>query len=1548
MSDQHQRWDPHNDSPRPSADLEWRILTGPDESSALLHHRVTSPSRCLNIEEIRAEVSLGSAGDLGRLSADLFESLEKAQRKLSATGEPLSRDEVVEELEALGEDLAEKLVPNEIYRVFQEHWYAIESVHLVTEEVRIPWELTRLGPENEQDYLCHRFVTTRWLPIDYSASLDIRVRRILGLLAEEGSGEKQTLRNGAAELNALKIWANRDSASEIVLSNPASSEQTLCFLENTSWDLVHFAGHGDIDSKYFDRSTLIFNDGTISARQLKKKHLSRCKERRPLVFLNACRVGQGGRTLVGVGGWPDRWIGKGRCGALLCPQWAVSDQRASAFACRVYERLGAGETLARAVRETRRELMTDNPTDPTPLAYCLYAHTGTQVTLGSPKEGSTPIPFPLSENRLESSLLEELRALSDLAARDAAVVTYSDPSGREEGIFLDAHLYVERRVEGDIRKRLASSEHVSTLIEGQAGYGKTSLLMSLYRWFRETYPEREAWFLNAGRFNLLAGGGYVGISREDFLLAVKLCTETGNPPLLMIDTVDVQLHNSEHRDSFCSFLLTCIRQGARLVLTCRPVEGQHLPPLLRTRAPFKLRGYSDEELETAIKKHVARFYARSTIPAEQITAEAALIHHSAARGKPLKEVCAQPLTLRMLFELYAPDKIHELEINVCRLYSRFWEDRVVSDRRYGAADLDPARDVSRTASALGLLLLAEGRPEANRTLALRQLSRFAGLSEELKVLISRGVVRESSDGYIRFFHQTFFEHAAARGLVEWPAGSQALNWSFRVLKDCPGDAFLAPVVQEAMILGESCRREIRTPVISIAKEFAEDPNPFFFRMGFYVYAHIKEPSTGLRDAVHRRLFIKQKARDNITTVQKAWLDTAPNVESSRLDQVLEESGLLWELASWPTRQEIIRLLTRVAARRPRQVVSLVERWEVFDWVKESLGIYPVARELLGLATFLLDSFPSWGWEFLRNLYTAVLEGLGYRTIYHQPILRALAASPPLPDDGLGIADQFESLFPQLDLGESVGVRMAMDHSVLWVRQWRDEGLEASQLVAELLPAPDYLAGLPLFSRLSALSQLLERSDPEDLRETFAKLDQLQDPQILSYWLRYVIRPILASPGPGPSAARAGWVDLFEAANSNQDLATTSLLVSCFKDRSLPSDLLYELLSGIATRPEDWICAKCLQPVLGQALDAGVPAAEAAVRQWSDQFWDLSRESQGNLISALSYSGRGVEAFRLAIELKDRKRLTKVLEMETANAKFSLALSAEEKARLYNIIQSALDKGNRKLTERRSALLLWRQSVRVGIHELPNPQLVEEAATGAGDRRVAIAWLNLLRSIPAHVNPAQTITTLERIAASSSDLHVKEHARHSLVEIATSASDPGRWLETAVRVTVERPFSFNKKRLEWLSKSLNSLWNPQENGANGDSETAEKVLSVVDRVFEACMVGGIGKRPARDAGHTFGTLLHWAVRDAGREQVRRLVERCRTDRHELARVIIKAIYSQPDTTMWQMLDPLLEDAEVPEETQDLIRMHKHYSERFEGSDGYPELYELAKQCLKVPT
>ena len=186
----------------------------------------------------------------------------------------------------------------------------------------------------------------------------------LALVVPDDSG----LAFAAAERDYMLSLAN---AGRQVTRIPATFLDVQAALASGTYDTWHFSGHGAFRNEAMpDRSGMILQGGD----RLKPENLSgrtaNLGRPHPLVFLNACQIGQSGMALTGMGGWAIRFLKAGAAG-FLGAYWSVYDEPALNFAKSFYARLLAGDPVGKAAHEARLEIRATG--DPTWLAYTVFA-----------------------------------------------------------------------------------------------------------------------------------------------------------------------------------------------------------------------------------------------------------------------------------------------------------------------------------------------------------------------------------------------------------------------------------------------------------------------------------------------------------------------------------------------------------------------------------------------------------------------------------------------------------------------------------------------------------------------------------------------------------------------------------------------------------------------------------------------------------------------------------------------------------------------------------------------------------------------------------------------------------------------------------------------------------------------------------------------------------------------------------------------------------------------------------------------------------------------
>jgi len=274
---------------------------------------------------------------------------------------------VSRELEGWGVFLFENLFPPEAQELLWSLRGRIRTVFIQSAEPWVPWELCRLtgmenGRKTEGAFFCEAFEMTRWLP-GTGIKPALHLSR-LAVVVPASSG----LPYSAAELEFLLGLAGNGRQVERI---PARYLDLFKAFSAGSYDGWHFSGHGAARGKDPNQAEMILDEQeTLTPIRLSGEaaNLGRTS---PLVFLNACQIGQGGMSLTDAGGWARQFLAAG-AGAFIGAHWAIYDRTAYFFARELYSRLLGGLPVGRAVREAR--LAVKPAGDPTWLAYTVFAH----------------------------------------------------------------------------------------------------------------------------------------------------------------------------------------------------------------------------------------------------------------------------------------------------------------------------------------------------------------------------------------------------------------------------------------------------------------------------------------------------------------------------------------------------------------------------------------------------------------------------------------------------------------------------------------------------------------------------------------------------------------------------------------------------------------------------------------------------------------------------------------------------------------------------------------------------------------------------------------------------------------------------------------------------------------------------------------------------------------------------------------------------------------------------------------------------------------------
>lgn len=647
---------------------------------------------------------------------------------------------------------------------------------------------------------------------------------------------------------------------------------------------------------------------------------------------------------------------------------------------------------------------------------------------------------------------------------------------------LDKDLYVRRDVENDIL-RLVQDREIETnliLIEGEPGTGKSSLLWSIQR---QLYSKTgiDVWLVDAIELAAIFGEGSSNgtILSADFQDLFELMRSAGRQPVLLIDTVDVVLNTKGRDDHLFSLLADLSVAELRVLVASRPGEARKL--LVFGPRVMRLAEYSDEEFKGAVGAY-ARAFVRAASDID-VEAHAHALLDAAAQGYPIKEICRNPLTLRMLYSVYAPQQINAVDIDVVSLYRSFWERRVQSDIRTDAA-ASPANevDLSQSAMRIATVMLVEGLPELPVEMLARELENVRLRSKELQELEARGVIR-ISDGpnrLVDFFHQTFFEHAAALAILRL-GGLQALQafverWTFY-----HGNLFLGATLERALVLAELELLPVREGSQRILINLL-DHGPAGLSVLVYVFVH----RASIPQPVDRS--IRELVTAGDAMVVERLLDLAGNAARPRRLVLIEVLGLIIATGNSRWLRRALELLRRFSAPDVDPVAKVIKSSKLGQFFIDRPDKAPEARALF--LDFLGQYFPHDPEWVLDQLASQFSDCIRRRADEHALQLLRIVNRYCSSYPKLAATFECRAGIDRADRRVLTVEAVIQEFGRLFYAQWRDQGVKAMEVLAAL--QIEHRRGLSLMARLRGLADLLLQSDSKEIVAAFQQSARVRD------------------------------------------------------------------------------------------------------------------------------------------------------------------------------------------------------------------------------------------------------------------------------------------------------------------------------------------------------------------------------------------------------------------------------------------------------------------------
>lgn len=1126
-----------------------------------------------------------------------------------------------------------------------------------------------------------------------------------------------------------------------------------------------------------------------------------------------------------------------------------------------------------------------------------------------------------------SKATDELRYASSITAADAKLIVSDNIIG--EDIFLDADLYVPRDVEKQIIRHLnlAADRRKPIVVIGEAGRGKTSLLWHFYTDFNQ-FADWQAWFIKSTMLarSLKDENSTSRLSSEILVSAVQASIAANRRPLLFIDTVDLLLHDESSRDFLVGLILKLDELGCQTVLSTRPREVVRLNAFEFRRVT--LLNYEGPELEDAIRKHVNRFYSESVRDDKE--QQVSHILRAVARGLPLREVCENPLTLRMLFTIYRPAKV-SMDINVFELYQQYWSHRVESDFRAGNTFPSGGVDVADCAELVALTMLAEGSPEVSTQHVNQLLHELSVPRDHVEVLNTRGVLHSSGTGLTSFFHQTFFEHSAARGLLR-KTSSESLSLLQKRLRTRKDDLFITPIYEQALLLAADGSYTIRQHAESAIAELFDNDSLAAEMSALYVYCHRRSVAQSTKLAAQKALRKSEEA------IQIRFLELAPNIPHSRFAVLFEELNLIWETGSDRTKDHLIDLLKRLVPRDWERVRDFFERRTLTSWAFGQKDSSNIARKVLDVITAMSFHDPTWAWLRMIEFCGASLPHSNGREL-SIALVNFLADNASLFEPQ-SIASRFERDTARFTLDQARDFHeLARSIGRLWAIEWIANRRSITSILSEIDLTEEVVR---VVTRTRGLPHILIDASESDALMALKHVEQEPNQYNRSLWIDYVLPE---------------WLELTESANS-QSASLPYLfdyLIKIFTDETVDWSIKgtfvqavrYTKLSvrsisalfppTVFSDPKLWVEMERLAAILGDAYFVNHPGPEAALELLRENraahTYAVSKVILPSLMKRLLDSQRMMDTFfEIATLFDDVAQMMRALEVvPNPSPSMFLKWTTPVRDHCLRVLNTSNDP-----QKRRYAILIWDELLKRGTQPVHKLDELLSFMKSEPDARVRGPLLSIIGRSTAVMSYdlKEVFEVLEPLARGP---HIELRRRAMLAISNVVAAFPGDISDYAFKAldnALTPPL--DAQRLYSLRPIIERLV-----GSNADV-AAEFTLKLINGTHDS----GLGPSGRHKVFGRLKTTLRLVVKYAShhrRIEFAKLVPK--VDRI-LGSLVTDALCHEALSELSTELDALLE-ADITGDVKHIIFRYRYTQERSLGGGAWPEIYDLISQSSKSP-
>ncbi len=264
--------------------------------------------------------------------------------------------EILKQLQEIGQSLYDQLLPREAKEKLQGSSAANLLIRMDDQLVQIPWELLYNGAE----FLCLRYnigrvVSTRQKVTEGQARKVGHPLKML-ILADPRGDLPESAREG--QLLRTELDRYPDMVGVNVKSSKIDRNYILSRIRD--YDLIHYAGHADYDSKNPAESGWLISDGKLKAEEI--INLTGKKPMPALVLANGCQSGQTDAWTIHEN-YENEIFGLANAFLIAGVQhyigtfWEILDEPGREFSMSFYRELLDGASVGEAVRQARKHLI---------------------------------------------------------------------------------------------------------------------------------------------------------------------------------------------------------------------------------------------------------------------------------------------------------------------------------------------------------------------------------------------------------------------------------------------------------------------------------------------------------------------------------------------------------------------------------------------------------------------------------------------------------------------------------------------------------------------------------------------------------------------------------------------------------------------------------------------------------------------------------------------------------------------------------------------------------------------------------------------------------------------------------------------------------------------------------------------------------------------------------------------------------------------------------------------------------------------------------------